>query len=225
MHNRFRAPFLVALGLALIAYAAYEAGRRGLADAISIRSRYEVNLWSEKQAAPSFEQWQRAVESLRSAMKLSPEDPSLYDHLGVAYEVASTTFNPGAGWSVYHEFSLAHFRQATVLRPTSPYSWANVALEKYLLGQWDDEMYRALAAAMRLGPWEPGVQLITSDLSLLLWEHLPRALKAEALENWDRTAERQAEPLARLAVASNRIDMLCTISNKSLRNSLKCASG
>jgi tetratricopeptide (TPR) repeat protein len=213
----------IALGIALIACAAYEAGRRGLADAISMRSRYEVNLWSEKQAAPAFEQWQRAVESLRSALALTPEDPSLYDHLGVAYEVASTTFNPGDAWNVYHEFSLVHFRQATVLRPTSPYSWANVALAKYRLRQWDEEMFLALIAAMRLGPWEPGVQLITSDLGMLLWDYLPQALKAQVLENWSRTAERQAEPLARLAVARNRVAVLCTISHKSLQKTLKCS--
>jgi hypothetical protein len=210
------------LGASLLACAAYEAGRRGLADWISMRSRYEVNLWTEKQAAPTFQQWQRAVEALRSALKLAPEDPSLHDHLGVAYEVASATFSPGGRWNVYREFSLVHFRQATVLRPTSPYSWANVALTKYGLGQRDDELYRALAAAMRLGPWEPGVQLITSDLGLLLWEDLAPALKEQVRANWIRTAHRQADPLARLALTRNRLGLLCNISDKSMKKSLKC---
>ena len=213
---------MAALGLPLLAYAAYEAGRRGLADWTSMRWRYEVTVWSAKRTVPSHEQWQRAVDMFGAALKLNPENPSLYDFLGTAYDLGSVVFFPGGQWSVYSEYALLNFRHAASLRPISPYSWANVATVKYQLGQVDDELFRALALAMRFGPWEPGVQIIVSDLGFAAWDRLTPELQAQIRENWRRTALRQGDRLAALAIARKRVDLLCNTSLDALKNRLKC---
>jgi len=224
LSDRLRAlrTLIAASGILLLAYTAYEAGRRGLADWNSMRWRHEVIVWTEKRAVPSYDQWRQAVDALNSALRLTPENPSLHDHLGTAYDLGSTAFSPGGKWSVYAEFALLHFRQAAGLRPVSPYSWANVAKTKFRLGQADDELFRALTLAMRLGPWEPGVQIIASDLGLALWDRLDPALKGQVRENWRRTAFRQADQLAKLAIGRKRVDLLCNTSLDALKNRLEC---
>ncbi len=97
------------LGITVLAYAAYEAGRRGEADWVSMRARYQVASWAEKRQVPSQERWQRAVDSLNAGLRLTPEDPTLYDYLGLAYELAATAFDPKGQWNVYTEFALLHF--------------------------------------------------------------------------------------------------------------------
>jgi len=186
-----------------------------------MRARQDVSLWGEKRTPPSAAQWQGAVDALRSALLLTPADPTLQDHLGLAYDLAAAA--PAARqWPVYREFALLHFREAARLRPTSPYSWANVAQMKYRLGQHDAELARALSLAMRYGPWEPLVQLIASDIGLALWDRLEPALRGELRENWRRTALRQAEALARLGQAHRREKLLCEEALDVLGNRLKC---
>jgi len=220
--NRLFRVLIALLGIAVLTCAAYEAGRRGLADWVSMRARFQVASWTEKRTVPSREQWERAVDALGAALKLTPEDPSLYDHLGVAYDLAAAAFDPKGQWNVYTEFALLHFQQAAILRPTSPYSRASIAMMKFRLGQVDEELFRALALATRLGPWEPQVQIMASDLGLALWDRLDADQKGQIRENWRRTAVRQADQLWRLAVARKRVDLLCKTSLDALKNRLEC---
>ena len=220
--NRLSRVLVALLGIAVLACVAYEAGRRGLADWVSMRARFQVASWAEKPTIPSREQWQRAVDALNGALRLTPEDPSLYDYLGVAYHVAGAAFDPRGQWNVYTEFALLHFQRAAALRPTSPYSWASIAMMKYRLGRVDKELLQALALAMRLGPWEPQVQVMASDLGLALWDRLDEEQRGQIRDNWRRTAVRQADPLWKLAAARKRIDLLCKTSLDALKNRLEC---
>lgn len=216
---------IVLAGITLLVFAAWDSARRGLEDWRSTRGRHDVRMWTEARAVPSQEQWQRAVDALREALRLAPQDPALWDSLGFAYYIGSRNFMPDGGWggwAVYSEFSLIHFRQAAVLRPTSPYSWARVAAMKYHLGQLDEEFSGALASAMRLGPWEPGVQLMASDIGLALWDRLNPGFKDLIRENWRRTAVRQADQLVKLAISHGRARVLCEESPEALKNRLKC---
>ena len=215
------ARFSIALaGIALLAFAARDSVLRGLEDWRSTRARHEIRTWAQGRAVQSQEQWQRAVDALREALRLAPQDPELWESLGFAYDIASRNFAP-AGWSVYAEFALIHFRRAAALRPTSPYSWAGVAVMKYRLDQLDGEFRQAFSSAMRLGPWEPGVQLIASNLGLALWDRLDPRLRDEVRENWRRTAVRQADQLAKLALTHGRIGILCEVSLDAQKKPLK----
>lgn len=208
--------------ITLLGFAAYDSARRGLADWRSERWRNEVWQWANGRPVASLEHWERTMDGLREAIRLAPRDPALWESLGFAYDIGSRKFVPAGGWSLYNDFALIHFRQAAALRPTSPYSWTGVAVMKYRLGQLDEEFRQAFSSAMRLGPWEPGLQLITSDIGLALWEKLDPPLKDEVRETWRRTALRQPEPLARLALAYGRLSILCEASLDALKNRLKC---
>ena len=220
------ARFAIALaGITLLAFAAHDSALRGLEDWRSTRGRHDIRMWTQGRAVQSEEQWQRAVDALREALRLAPQDPALWESLGFAYDIGARNFVPNGGrggWSVYNEFALIHFRQAAALRPTSPYSWAGVAVMKYRLDQLDAEFRQAFSSAMRLGPWEPGLQLITSDMGLALWDRLDPPLRHEVRENWRRTAARQADQLVKLALTHGRLGVLCEVSLDAQKNRLKC---
>ena len=221
------ARFAIALaGIALLALAAHDSALRGLADWRSTRGRHDIRMWTQGRAVQSEEQWQRAVDALREALRLAPQDPALWESLGFAYDIGSRNFVPAGGWSVYSDFALIHFRQAAALRPTSPYSWAGVAVMKYRLDQLDEEFRQAFSSTMRLGPWEPGLQLITSDMGLALWDRLDSQFRDEVRENWRRTAVRQADQLAKLAISHGRAGVVCEEAVEealdALKNQLKC---
>ena len=217
------ARFAIALaGIALLAFAAHDSALRGLEDWRSARARHDIRMWTEGRPVSSMEKWQGTVDALREALRLAPQDPELWESLGFAYDIGSRKFVPAGEWSVYTEFALIHFRQAAALRPTSPYSWAGVAVMKYRLGRLDEEFRQAFSSAMRLGPWEPGLQLITSDLGLALWDSLESALRDQVRENWRRTAVRQADQLAKLALSHGREGILCKESLEVLKIRLKC---
>jgi len=210
------------IGIAVLGFAAYESARRGLEDWGSTRWRNDLRMLLQGRAQPSEEQWRRTVDELREALRLAPRDPNLWEDLGLAYEAGARNFVRAGGWNVYTEFALIHYRQAALLRPTWPYTWIRVALMKYQLNQLDDEFGRALASAMRLGPWEPGVQLIASQIGLALWDRFDPPFQEQIRENWRRTAVRQADQLARLAVTHGRVGVLCEVSLDALRRQLKC---
>jgi hypothetical protein len=225
---RFARIAIAAIGIAVLGFATYETARRGLEDWRSARWRHDVREWTEGRALPSEAQWQRTVDALREALRLAPQDSVLWEYLGLAYDIGARKLVPkgsgagAGGWNVYTEFALVHFRQAAALRPTSPYSWAGVAVMKYRLGELDEEFGRALVSAMRLGPWEPGVQLIASELGLALWDRFDAPFRDLVKENFRRTAVRQADALAKLAVAYGRAGVLCEVSHEALKKRLKC---
>ena len=214
---------IVVAGIALLAFAARDSALRGLENWRTARVYNEIRMWTDWGSVPSLEQWQRTVDALREALRVTPRDPELWEFLGFAYEIASRNFAP-AGTSVYSEFALIHFREAAALRPTSPYAWTAVAVMKHRLGQVDEEFLQAFFSAMRLGPWEPRLQRITSDLGLILWDRLDARLRDEVRENWRRTAAWQADALVKLAISRGRERVLCKEPLEVLKKRLKCAN-
>ena len=221
---RRRDRILIALIVtAILGYAVYASAKRGLADWNSMRSRHEIAGWAERRATPPPERLQEAITTLIDALALAPNDPTLIEHLGTALELRATASPPG---NEMRRLSLAaalvYFRRAAALRPGSPYTWANILLAKYRLGQIDDEFSSAMRNALELGPWEPAVQLIVADAALGAWDKLDSGLRARANENLRRAAVRQADGLARIANDRRRIDLVCALSLDTMKNKVRC---
>jgi hypothetical protein len=210
------------LGIAVLGFALWQAGRRGLADMASLRANADLMAWAQAGKVPSFERWDRAEESLRAAQRLAPGDAAMHDRLARAYEVVAVSPAVGASRDTYLDYALLHFRQVTSMRPAWPYAWMGVATQSYRLGRVNDELFGALARAMRYGPWEPGVQLGASEIGLALWDRLDPPLREQVRQNWRRTAYRQSEALARLAVAHGRQKLLCAENIAQLKVPLQC---
>lgn len=216
---------LIALiGTAVLGCGVYESAKRGLADWNSMRWRHEIAGWSERRANPAPERLQEAITTLIDARDLTPDDPTLIEHLGIALELrASASPRNSEMRRLALRAALSYFSNAAALRPTSPYTWANILLAKYRLGRFDDEFFGAMRHALDFGPWEPAVQLIVADAALGAWDRLDSGLRARAYENLQRAAVRQADALARIATDHRRIDLVCAASLERMKNRVKCA--
>ena len=215
---------LIALvGSAFLGLAIYESGKRGLADWDSMRWRHEVSRWAELRATPKPERLQQAITDLLDALALTPDDPTLIEHLGVALELRGTAYPPGSeSQRLALTAALNYFRKAAALRPTSPYTWANILLAKYRLDEIDDEFFGAMRHALDFGPWEPAVQLIVADTGLGSWARLDHNLRARVSQNLQRAALRQADALARIATVHGRVELVCAAAFEQMQKRVKC---
>ncbi len=215
---------LIALiGTAVLGYAAYESAKRGLADWRSMRWRHEIASWTERRAVFTPERQQQAITTLIDALELTPDDPTLIEQMGILHDLRATGYPAGSeSRRLNLAQALIYFRNAVGLRPTSPYTWANIVLTKYQLGQFDEEFSAAMRHALDFGPWEPAVQLIVADTGLGAWEKLDSGLRDRVGENLQRTAVRQANALARIATYHRRIDIVCAASLDTMKNKVKC---
>jgi len=216
---------LIALiGTGVLGFAVYASAKRGLADWSTMRWRHEITGWAEQRASPPPEHLQEAITTLIDALALTPDDPALIEHLGIAIELRAAGSPPGSeAQRLYLAAALFHFRNAAALRPTSPYTWANILLAKYRLGEIDEEFFGAMRHALDFGPWEPAVQLIVADAGLGAWDRLDSGLRGRVSENLQRASVRQADALVRIATDHRRIDLICAASIDRIKNRVKCA--
>ncbi len=149
------------------------------------------------------------VESFLLAQHLDPANPGLAEQLGGVY--ALDVREEGADNTIHRQWqkSLAQYSKAVVMRPTSPYSWANRAWTKYYLGEVDDHFYQALVNAIRLGPWEPEVQFVVADLGFALWDKMPVELRPEVLALAQNAQNRYPGQIALIAKKRGRLAEVC----------------
>ena len=95
------------------------------------------------------------------------------------------------------------------MRPGSSYAWASIALLKLRLGRIDDEFYRALDRAARLGPWEPQVQIALADAGLGAWPELAPPARKTVIAALERGLRREERDIRRIAAAHGTLPLVC----------------
>jgi hypothetical protein len=160
-----RRPLLAIPALLGLVWLAASAASWASADAIVFDSSREMGTWSASHAEPGLQTWQWVHDDLARAAVRTPTNPMARELLGM---LASQRTDR----QEYIEASLGHFVAAIELRPTSPYTWANVAAAKYRLGDTGREFEAALTRSAELGPSEPEVRRIVADLGLAVWQEV-----------------------------------------------------
>lgn len=194
--------------LALLSVLASVALRHGWADLLAFQGRALVNGWDKRPDAPGAPEWALAQARLERAAELDPGDPGIAEDLGRLHELRARAV---AGADIRAELGLAlgYFRRSLDRRPTSPYTWANLAFVKSRLGTLDAEFYRAIDTAASLGPWEPEVQLALAEVGVRYWDRLPEATRRIIHAAIGRGLKRQDGKLFDLALAYGRMDVMC----------------
>ena len=148
-------------------------------------------------------------DGLLAAQRLEAGNPTLAEQLGELYAVVVRAEGAGGLVGAQYDKSLAQYANAVLLRPTSPYSWANLAWIKYQVGQADAVFYRAIENAARLGPWEPEVQFTLVDLGFAMWEEMPQRLRPIIIDIAKNSQRRYADKLAAIAARRSRLALVC----------------
>lgn len=199
-------PCLVMLGIL-----ACSATRMGEADALTWVSAERIARWDKGRTRPGLEPWMAVRADLERASLLARTDPVASELLGVLH--LSRAVSPD-----YAQSALEYFRRALVVRPSSPYTWANVAEARYRMGMTAAPFEAVMLTAWRLGPAEPEVQRVMVDLGLALWAEgspafrdpvqaaLAAAMRRNPLETLEIVARRGRLELAcPLALSDRRL--------------------
>lgn len=149
-------------------------------DAGSLRPRWLVNQWRDGQGPVySLPLWQQTRNELQAALALTPDNAQLFDDLGFldawrAYGLGTPIADDpdhALQQSLLSD-AIANFRQATVLRPTFPYTWTYLALAKHLTGEHDTEFWQAFDKALHYGHTETGVYQALGQIAFANWNTL-----------------------------------------------------
>src|SRR5204862_10585 len=123
------------------------------------------------------DEWLLAQSRLEKALRLNPGDPGVAEDLGRLHEIRARGA-PSAVSKAELQRALGYFKISAAARPTSPYTWANIAFAQSRLGVIDADFYRAIDNAALLGPWEPEVQLTLADIGFRYWDRMPKSARA-----------------------------------------------
>jgi len=199
--------WLLACG-AILALAALTvtALRWGMADAELSQASREMARWEADRALPGRDSWLDVRSTLLEAQRRETGNPTLQETLA---RLHAQRHDGNDGAEVFQERALEYFQRAAVQRPTSPYTWASIALTRYRLGLIDAELQRALANATLLGPWEPEVQFIVADIGIALWDELPDVKRNEVLETVVKGMKRYPDNMLRIAEKRGRLGLIC----------------
>lgn len=141
---------------------------------------------------------------LERASLLSRTDPVAPELLGVLH--LSRAVSPD-----YGESALEHFRRALVLRPSSPYTWVNVAEARYRVGMTAAPFEAVMLTAWRLGPAEPEVQRVLVDLGLALWEEGSPSLQDSVRGALAAAMRRNPQETLEIVARRGRLEMACPL--------------
>ena len=196
--------------LLLFGFSAFFAARWGLADITSREVAKQVSSWATnaqtRRGSPDIGAWDAARSELISASKLQPWNPDFIERLGI---MAFQRSPSSATTALPHASGLDYLRQASVLRPASPFTWAAIALSKVQIGEADAEFKAALLNAASLGPWEKDVQFVVVNLGLAFWDDLPTETQAAVKGQFVNAALRNPAEMASLAQIHGRLALVC----------------
>ena len=196
-------PWAIALPvLLLLGWLCIEAYREGAADTlVAEANQSQVNpAWARSQ--PSLEAWLAVRNELLRARDLAPDNPSVFESLGVLHARRSVA----PEFMVYAREYLVHSLE---LRPSSPYTWANFAEVQYLLGDTGKRFEKALVRTSTLGPWEPEVQRLVADLGLAVLNEVESPTRAEIERMVGFGMRRNPVDILQIAERRGRLDTAC----------------
>jgi hypothetical protein len=164
----------------------------------------EMNTWAASGNHPAEQTREWVRRDLQDALSHDPSNASAYELLGVL----ELSQSESEGHIIR---SLDNFVHSAELRPTSPYTWANILEAMYLQGHTAGSFPHVLSTAARLGPFEPEVQRVVVDYGLALWDEAPSIRKTvtHMVANGMRRSPKEmlqiAERRGRLAVACRQL--------------------
>jgi len=195
--------------IALFGVLAWKAGKEALADAYLRSATREVARPATTATPSPKDSWLRARQDLADSLRYSPRNPRTLQEAGL-HDLRAV----GAGidatlYKVFVRSAYKKFRAALARRPTAADDWANLALAKFYLAEWDPEALAALEHADALGPWEFPVQREVLFVRLNAWSRLDENQRAETVRIVERATRHNADEVAQLLRQFNRLDLLC----------------
>ena len=197
--NRVLPIVLAIAGLLSLAWLTREAIVAGSANALVYGASKEMGTWIAARTQPADATRASVRGVLEQAASLDPRDPAVHELLGLLEAVDVEG----------QRQAVAHFTRALELRPTAPYTWANLARSRYLSGDTGAGFELALVRAAQFGPSEREVQRTVADFGLAMHAKVAPATRS-AIDSMV-VAGFKRNPLEMLQIADRRgrLDLVC----------------
>ena len=145
----------------------FNAFRFGTASLDYYSVRNSIELWSQEGQTQTLEDYENAKSSIKMARMLHSSNPLYVELTGQINEWGNVS-----GLDTQQSLLSAkeQYLSATKLRPLWPVTWANLALLKWRLQEFDEEMLSYLEKADQLGPQSSEVHILYSKLGLTLYK-------------------------------------------------------
>ncbi len=195
----------------VLALIAVQCARLGMAGLLVQRAQDVTDRWTSATRTPDLAEIRRADKHLTDSLDYAAGNPWSLEALGALYLTRMhAARNPREALALTRD-ARVRFLQALKLRPTSPFLWANLALTKLYLDEFDDELRSALRHADELGPWEPAVQETILFVGLAAWQDLDSGLQQKLVGTIARGASRNPRKIFEIAKSYTRFDLVCAI--------------
>ncbi|MBL0141374.1 MAG: hypothetical protein IPP91_04755 [Betaproteobacteria bacterium] len=188
--------------IATLAALSVFAARWGAADSLSHDATREINTWTATGVTPGIDTWMWVRADLQKAERWAPADPQPAELLGVLHLQR-------AGRAEFSELALEYLRRSLELRPSSPYTWANVAEARYRLGMTAAPFESILVTTQRLGPSEPETQRLLAELGLALWDELAPETREAVKTAIDAGMRRNPLEILQISERRGRLAIAC----------------
>jgi len=218
-HTIFRQATVICL-MGILLWLIYLAASWGFADFLAGKVHHTMQQW-ETQEELTTEAWQSTHATLARARYFDTHHPSLSEATGQSYYLLSNsnTITPAEKLMALQQ-ALDYYLKAAKQKTASSYTWANIAIVKARLGQYDAQLLEALEYATLLGPWEPFVQRAVVDVGLAAWYRFPkekrkkgRQIVFEAIERgMQKPTNKQAGLMGQLIKRHQREWVICAYS-------------
>lgn len=201
---------IITLGLITISfYLIYLAVSWSLADLFAKQAKYELQQ-VEKQGRITSESWKSIYTLLSRARYLQSSNPDILKFYGSAYYIL---YNHSAEKLILLQQALNYYLKAAQQQPVSADTWANIAIIKYKLRQYDAQFVTALENAYILGASRPFVQHAIAEVGLAAWYRLPKNIRKKGRTVIFATVElgmhKQANLMISLIKKHNRKYIIC----------------
>ena len=193
---------LIALaGVALLLWVGYETVRYGVTSTAAANATRELDRMGRIKGGEVAPWWR---EDLSRATAEVPGDPFLREAL--ALMMIRNNNDP----EVFEEAG-KHLVAAIQARPGSAYTWANLAVVKYRLGDTGPAFEKALVNAIALGPYEPEVQQMVTDMGLAVLDEVAPPTRAAIERALAAGMKRNATEILQIAARRGRLDAACPL--------------
>ena len=196
-------PCLILIGLIITA------GFRGMADINVQSARRSLVSWESDVSTLNNTEWTIAYDSVSKAVSQDPLNPELLTIMANVQEWKIYLDKDDEENNYYLSLALKNYRKAAELRPAWPYSWSQISLVKYRMGEIDQELQQAIENATKTGPWEPGVQQIIAEVGLGVWRELDFAMRKIIVRNIDRGITMQPILMLNILKKYGQLKMVC----------------
>lgn len=201
----------------------WKAGKEGISNFYVQSANQEIKRWETPGNRLRGDEWARVMRYLTQSLRYSPVNAWALEEMG-AFQLRGmhAATDPALAMAAARS-AKTQFHMTLIERPTSPFTWANLALSKLYLDELDDELFAALAHADELGPWEPVVQQSVIFVGLAAWHKLGPAQRAAMVRTLERAVQRNAPKVMEIVNSFNRLDLLCAINYSKLKIEETCA--